>query len=1512
MDTQGTHTPAVSRPCTNSAGAPLLSSGFASTPALAAASAAAADVTHQDGGQLPAPSFGHHAAQETPPPAAQPPQDPLLTPPPLGGPGPQAVPIHTVHGPPSPFGWPGPQDVPTNYATPVPGAMPPPARPSVVVSRRSDLAKQAIAEVPVFTGKTGVQAIDGPDTFDPVDLAILIRNKVTVEVRDILRVKPLWVTDSTNPQCLFTELESLYLGPYEQRVRLRWQDVKNLRPTAKDTVISFFGRAVQVLGALQRLVPALAFGTPAFFPLEYSILLEALPAEGSVKRFVLTNNMDFTPTGLFNCLRRHEQTVLSQAPSASIWFSSLPTVHASQPSKSSSNPASSKGKGKKKDGEKEKPKDKLCVFCGIVHEWGKHTKCINYGGSPHDRSSCPAASTTYACGKTGHFPAMCLKKLKAAQQAANVRCATVSLATPAVSSGQMIDDPHFGKDDGAMVDAVGELYLRSEAVQSKIKYSETILDPPIAVKTAHESSAEGEAIVYASRMITVENIIFVSRLETVSFLVFPQSSVPFLFSKSLAQRLKASMNYATNLMTLPSSDCTSEIHLPWTDLGRYYGLLLEQLEIYSDTMETESLPDLVESDSDTDMSDDDADRHLWRDPPTVFMSQTDGLPPPPPPGDGIEGENVRSAAPAPPPSASFDFCKEEAEMINAAAAEMSTTSSLFQYEWKLTFKQTKRCITFTPAELYRLVNLMHCDCGHGGLREVVAQLLHYFSVDFPLCRLHSFVAVVLSACLVCPQVKGSVGFSIPGVPFTRGGHVGARLHLDSQFLGSSDSGHTHQLSVVEDCHNFGLTCRYHGHPKSHEIVTFLETVWVPRFGIPQEIRCDQGFEFAGAPLIEFCEKHGIRLTFSPSGYKDGNSIVERWHRDVLASVRSILLERGLSLFQWPTVVDEAVRCLNNRMSVRGALSRHDEASLPPALLCLRQFLSADCPPPPSSLRTYSVGETVIYNVGASGSGGHSGQEHKCGPVWYPYRVVRAENAHFYEIEATDPSFIPQNTTASPHQLRPAAVPPPAEMTSTTTPSPTPPSSSMAGVIDSSVSVPVLSSSSSCLGAENPFSPSPSPLSVPLGPLEPGTMIVGRSPEAGLLWVGEIHRVLPGLRDSDTIKYEVHTWGTYQRCVLSRRQWAPGYYSSGGAYVTYDTRAKKREAELVELLHDKVVASGFEMDSCRGGRGFRLPSSVCSALSSGVQGCSFGQYPGAFERDPAVASAVAFLSFVKTSVHAATTHQPVSLKHLSSSEKELVCFADRKEDEGWLTREVYQRRIISEVPADVPRVPLMRVRTSKLKDDGSHGFKTRTVILGNRVSRDGLVVTTHLCPPDAVWCVLQLALDACKRRGVPLLLQKADIVQAYLQAPLLADRPPLAAIPPSDHPNHGQYLWVLQKAVYGLPDAGRVFEDFLASKLTELGWTTSLFPGVWFLRDKDGELRGIVATYVDDLLILGIGEDAASLVDPLKDFITCGDYTELTEGRFVGVQFEVTTDGVFMHQTDYISSLSLPPEHIGSS
>uniref|UniRef100_A0A0G4HQW8 Reverse transcriptase Ty1/copia-type domain-containing protein n=1 Tax=Chromera velia CCMP2878 TaxID=1169474 RepID=A0A0G4HQW8_9ALVE len=92
---------------------------------------------------------------------------------------------------------------------------------------------------------------------------------------------------------------------------------------------------------------------------------------------------------------------------------------------------------------------------------------------------------------------------------------------------------------------------------------------------------------------------------------------------------------------------------------------------------------------------------------------------------------------------------------------------------------------------------------------------------------------------------------------------------------------------------------------------------------------------------------------------------------------------------------------------------------------------------------------------------------------------------------------------------------------------------------------------------------------------------------------------------------------------------------------------------------------------------------------------------------------------------------------------------------------------------------------------------------------------------------------------------------------------------------------------------------------------TLFPGVWVLHRADGALCALLATYCDDLLILGIGEDAAATIDPFKDIVTCGDYTDLSGDRFVGVQFDVSTTGVFCYQHDYIASLVLPPDMASS-
>uniref|UniRef100_A0A0G4G5S1 Uncharacterized protein n=1 Tax=Chromera velia CCMP2878 TaxID=1169474 RepID=A0A0G4G5S1_9ALVE len=368
------------------------------------------------------------------------------------------------------------------------------------------------------------------------------------------------------------------------------------------------------------------------------------------------------------------------------------------------------------------------------------------------------------------------------------------------------------------------------------------------------------------------------------------------------------------------------------------------------------------------------------------------------------------------------------------------------------------------------------------------------------------------------------------------------------------------------------------------------------------------------------------------------------------------------------------------MSVQGGGSRHIATALPGSLSCVHRSFPSAHPPRPSALQIYCVGDIVMYNRGASGGGGRSGQGHKCGPVWAPYRVVSVENEHFYKIVATDESLHPQRTTALPHQLRPAVRPVPSGIMRTqpnpqgatlakragwrdsaslpssadaaltllqeqeaaafipffgpdpmtepppdtvTTPAPLPP----ADLPAVHVTDPSLSSQPTQQPIPESALPATPPFASPF-PITPGTMVIGRSPEHLLLWVGEILGVLPSDRAAEgDVRYEVHAWGSHQRLL------------------------------------------------CPTSSGYR-----------------------------------------------ATIPREGGMSH-------------QKEDQGWIDREVYIRTPISEVPRNVPRVPLLRVRTEKLQDDGTRKFKTRTVINGKQVPQEGLSVATRLCPPKAVRIVL---------------------------------------------------------------------------------------------------------------------------------------------------------------------------------
>ena len=98
------------------------------------------------------------------------------------------------------------------------------------------------------------------------------------------------------------------------------------------------------------------------------------------------------------------------------------------------------------------------------------------------------------------------------------------------------------------------------------------------------------------------------------------------------------------------------------------------------------------------------------------------------------------------------------------------------------------------------------------------------------------------------------------------------------------------------------------------------------------------------------------------------------------------------------------------------------------------------------------------------------------------------------------------------------------------------------------------------------------------------------------------------------------------------------------------------------------------------------------------------------------------------------------------------------------------------------------------------------------------------------------------------LRSIDIRAAFLQAREL-DRD-VFLMPPKDIRKEG-YVWKLKKPLYGLNDASRKFWLRVKELFAELGLQRlEGDEAVYYKKDKNEELEGMVSTYVDDFDLAG--------------------------------------------------------------
>ncbi|KAK4400311.1 Retrovirus-related Pol polyprotein from transposon TNT 1-94 [Sesamum angolense] len=118
------------------------------------------------------------------------------------------------------------------------------------------------------------------------------------------------------------------------------------------------------------------------------------------------------------------------------------------------------------------------------------------------------------------------------------------------------------------------------------------------------------------------------------------------------------------------------------------------------------------------------------------------------------------------------------------------------------------------------------------------------------------------------------------------------------------------------------------------------------------------------------------------------------------------------------------------------------------------------------------------------------------------------------------------------------------------------------------------------------------------------------------------------------------------------------------------------------------------------------------------------------------------------------------------------------------------------------------------------------------------------------------------------------------------------------PRH-MYSIKLKRSLYGLKQSGRMWYNRLSEYLIKKGFChNQISPCLFIKRTESGFV--IIAVYVDDLNIIGSPEEIRQAADYLKSEFEMKDLG--TTKYCLGLQFEHTKGGIFIHQSNYIEKV----------
>ena len=195
-------------------------------------------------------------------------------------------------------------------------------------------------------------------------------------------------------------------------------------------------------------------------------------------------------------------------------------------------------------------------------------------------------------------------------------------------------------------------------------------------------------------------------------------------------------------------------------------------------------------------------------------------------------------------------------------------------------------LVLPPSARYRVIRRAHTEVGHQGMRKTIDRLQEAYK--WPGMR--GDVYKTISKCARCAVHRTQKDRVAPtAMPIAQYPSQIVGMDMCGPFP-ESRHGNKYILTIIDHCTGW-VDVKPLPNKTAENVVSFLESEYIPRYGPPEVMITDQGLEFKNRTVEGYLKSLGVDVRHSSPFHPQTNGKIERFHRTFKAILRKFINAR---------------------------------------------------------------------------------------------------------------------------------------------------------------------------------------------------------------------------------------------------------------------------------------------------------------------------------------------------------------------------------------------------------------------------------------------------------------------------------------------------------------------------------------------------------------------------------------------------------------------------------------------